>query len=208
MYSYYANNPIIKTLTDEQMEAAYRVRQMQYRIEDIKSHAEDMLANDDLKFAEYKFVCNAAQELAERYIYKYHDCSQAENDVMVSMIRDYCQDHAQEIATMPTEPRMDIPDWARNESLIDQDCIAQWGVILGRPLTSREEYLEIDDEIHEMVLDWYGRDPEEFFTDYPGMVKYRAVPEAKPALNAQINSAEKRSIDGTTQTSPSKETER
>lgn len=135
MYSYYANNPIIKTLTDEQLEAAYRVRQMQYRIEDIKAHAEDMFDRGDLTAAEYAYVCDSAQELAERYIYKFQDCNLAENDVMVNMIGYFCEDHAQEI---------------------NEDSL------------SRE----------------------------------------KASLNAQINSAEKRSIDGTTQTSPSKETER
>jgi len=206
MYSYYANNPIIKKLTGEQLEAAYRVRQMQYRIEDIKAHAEDMLNTDDLKFAEYKFVCNSAQELAERYIYKYQDCSLAENDVMVSMIKDYCEDHAQEIAKMTTVSLSDIPKWACEMEQIDQDCIMQWAIILGRPLASYEEYLAIDNEIHEMILEW--DDPADFFATYPNMKKYRTAPEAKPALNAQINSAEKRSIDGTPQTAPAKETER
>jgi len=82
----------------------------------------------------------------------------------------------------------------------------QWAIILGRPLASYEEYLAIDNEIHEMILEW--DDPADFFATYPNMKKYRTAPEAKPALNAQINSAEKRSIDGTPQTAPAKETER
>lgn len=267
MYSYYANNPIIKTLTDEQMEAVYRVRQMQYRVEDIKAHALDMVDNEDLTFPEFAFVCEAAQTLAERYIYKYHDCNMAENDVMVSMISDYCQDHAQEIEegtrfayNKPVSPSvllkvatgkdfpentsleqvaeimneygfknlwdfclsdMDeamlnleddryllpvsfedpsggypftrifeitqdmaetlwelleaqkaIPEWAQDLDEIDQDCVEQYGVLLGRPLESYAEYIEIDEHIDEMILEW--EDPEEFFAEYPALEQYRA----------------------------------
>lgn len=369
MYSYYANNPIIQTLTDEQLEAAYRVRQMQYRIEDIKAHAEDMFDHGNLTAAEYDFVCKAAPELAERYIYKFQDCSLAENDVMVNMIDYYCQDHAQEIIEMKeqsfntnedcalalfdylkaagkiegteydretilhdinnlrghewlqnmdrsqeTKPFFDyigfpefsgdefafsetvspsaflkiavgqefpedtsfdkvrdvldengfselwdyptdeldeatgnlgedtyllavsfyepdgyfsrifeitaemaerlwalesghnLPAWAQDLDEIDQDCVEQYGVLLGRPLASYAEYIEIDAQVNDMILDY--EDPEKFFAKHPALEKYRAGAGEKAPLDAQIGSAAQRSAGGADTESPAQEPER
>lgn len=96
MYNYYkdtAINAISKYgPTEEEIEAIYRHKQMEYRMEDVKAHAEDMREDEILTDFELELVSNNAELLAERYIYKYQDCSLAENDVMRSMILDYVLD--------------------------------------------------------------------------------------------------------------------
>lgn len=105
MYSYYAETAkkVIPNLTAEEVEAIYRYKQMEYRMEDVKAHAEDMYGDEELTYSEMMYVCNAAEFLAERYIYKYQDCSLAENDVFRGMIRDYVKDEADNIPIIEEE---------------------------------------------------------------------------------------------------------
>ena len=92
MYSLYKNNPIIKKLTSEEIEAVYRYQQMEYRKEDVKNHATDLYYLGDITEEEKELVINNNEILAEKYIYKYHDCNCAENDIMEMVIMDYIND--------------------------------------------------------------------------------------------------------------------
>lgn len=105
MYKYYETTAkkVIPNLSSEEIEAIYRYKQMEYRIEDVKAHANDMYIDEELTYSEMMYVCNAAEFLAERYIYKYHDCSLAENDVFDEMIRDYVKDEANNIPIIEEE---------------------------------------------------------------------------------------------------------
>lgn len=80
-------------LTDEQKEAVYRVKQFEYAVEDVKMHIGNMYDNDTITREEELYALEHVKELAERFIYKCHDCSQAENDVYESMIHDFLRDH-------------------------------------------------------------------------------------------------------------------
>ena len=80
-------------LTDEQKEAVYRTVQFEYTVEDVKMHIGDMYDNDTITREEELYALEHVEELAERFIYKCHDGSQAENDVYESMIHDFLRDH-------------------------------------------------------------------------------------------------------------------
>lgn len=56
---------------------------------------------------------------------------------------------------------------------IDADCILQYEYLLGRKLESYDEYIEIDNQVDEMILEWDNR--EEFFRCYPELEKYRRI---------------------------------
>lgn len=60
--------------------------------------------------------------------------------------------------------------WLKSLSDIDRDCVHQYEYLLGRKLTGHAEYVEIDAQVDEMILEWSSR--EEFFTQYPDLQKY------------------------------------
>ena len=64
-------------------------------------------------------------------------------------------------------------DWLKNVDEIDRDCILQWEYLLGRKLSSYEEYEILDKMVDDMILDWESR--KDFFRDYPELQKYRKV---------------------------------
>lgn len=67
--SQHATEEIVNMLPDEVLEAAYRKRELQYRIQDAKNHAEELgyeISNDD------------AKSIAETFLYNY-DCDLPEN---------------------------------------------------------------------------------------------------------------------------------
>ena len=105
MYTYYQEiaNKVIHTLTNEQIEAIYRYKQMEYRMEDVKNHAENMYNDGELTYSEMVYVCKTADILAERFIYKYEDCSLPENDVFIEMIRNYVSDNIGNIPIIEEE---------------------------------------------------------------------------------------------------------
>lgn len=105
MYNYYAETAkkVIPNLSSEEIEAIYRYKEMEYRMEDVKAHAEDMYNEEELTYSEKVYVCDAAELLAERYLYKYHDCSLAENDVFREMIRNYILDEKDNIPIIEEE---------------------------------------------------------------------------------------------------------
>ena len=105
MYTYYQKiaNKVIPTLTNEQIEAIYRYKQMEYRMEDVKNHAENMYNDGELTYSEMIYVCKSTDILAERFIYKYEDCSLPENDVFIEMIRNYVSDNRDNIPFIEEE---------------------------------------------------------------------------------------------------------
>ena len=105
MYNYYAETAkkVIPNLSSEEIEAIYRYKEMEYRMEDVKAHAEDMYNEEELTYSEKVYVCDAAELLAGRYLYKYHDCSLAENDVFREMIRNYILDEKDNIPIIEEE---------------------------------------------------------------------------------------------------------
>lgn len=107
MYNYYekiAVETISKyDLTMEEIESIYRHKEMEYRMEDVKSHAEDMYSEEELTYSEKVYVCDSAELLAQRYLYKCHDCSLAENDVFREMIRNYVLDEKNNIPIIEEE---------------------------------------------------------------------------------------------------------
>ena len=64
-------------------------------------------------------------------------------------------------------------DWLKSKELIDRDCIHWYEYLLGRKLKDWDEYVEIDKQVDEMVLEFEGR--KEFFEAYPELKKYREV---------------------------------
>ena len=64
-----------------------------------------------------------------------------------------------------------MKDWHKTLDEIDRDCVRQYERFLGRKLKSKTEYIEIDSEVEEMILDFDSA--EEFFAEYPKLKKYK-----------------------------------
>lgn len=62
-------------------------------------------------------------------------------------------------------------DWLNNGDEIDRDCIHRYEYLLGRRLKDYNEYLEIDRQVDEMILEFESR--KEFFKAYPKLKEYR-----------------------------------
>ena len=105
MYNYYEETAkkVIFNLSSDEIEAIYRYKEMEYRTEDVKAHAEDMYGDEELTYSEKIYVCDSAKLLAERYLYKYKDCTLAENDVFREMIRNYVLDEKDNIPIIKEE---------------------------------------------------------------------------------------------------------
>ena len=105
MYNYYEETAkkVIPNLSSDEIEAIYRYKEMEYRMEDVKAHAEDMYGDEELTYSEKVYVCDSAKLLAERYLYKYKDCTLAENDVFREMIRNYVLDKKDNISIIEEE---------------------------------------------------------------------------------------------------------
>lgn len=84
----------------------------------------------------------------------------------------------------------DPSDWKSYLRAVDLDCALQYEEFLGRPLTGKEEYKEIDAQVDEMVLDFESK--EEFFTAYPSLRKYAKPAEAKKPFDSILYGAELR----------------
>ena len=84
---------IRKLLSPEEIERVYRLQQLDYRIQDVKAHAEDMLNKGDITEEEKSFVIEHGVEIAELFLYKYSDCTLAENDVFECLIDNYLTDN-------------------------------------------------------------------------------------------------------------------
>lgn len=64
-------------------------------------------------------------------------------------------------------------DWLNSLDEIDRDCIRRYEYLLGRKLKDWSEYVEIDSQVDEMVLEFESR--KEFFEAYPELKKYKEV---------------------------------
>ena len=84
---------IRKLLSPEEIARVYRLQQLDYRIQDVKAHAEDMLNKGDITEEEKNFVIEHGVEIAELFLYKYSDCTLAENDVFECLIDNYLTDN-------------------------------------------------------------------------------------------------------------------
>lgn len=84
---------IINHLTPEQIEEVYRNQQIESRKDDIKFHAEDLWDNNDISAQDENIIIENREELAKRFIFKYHDCDLPENLVIDQMIIDYLNDY-------------------------------------------------------------------------------------------------------------------
>ena len=96
MYKEFRNIVDSLNLTDEQIEAVYRIKQLEYRIQDVYNHIEDMHINGSLGEDEYFSVKEHAEELAEKFLDKYEDCNIPENDAFEMLINDFISDHLKE----------------------------------------------------------------------------------------------------------------
>lgn len=69
------------------------------------------------------------------------------------------------------EREMAMREWVRNLSEIDQDCVAQYEMLLGRELVDYAEYIEIDSYVNEMILEFETK--QSFFDSYPELKVYQ-----------------------------------
>lgn len=83
---------IYELLTPEEIERIYRIQQLDYRIQDVEAHTEDMLNNGDITKEEKDFILEHTTEIAELFL-KYHDYTLAENDVFECLIDNYLADN-------------------------------------------------------------------------------------------------------------------
>ena len=88
-----SSDEIRKLLSYEEIEKVYRLRQLDYRIQDVEAHAEDMLNKGDITEEENNFVIEHRAEIAKLFLYKYSDCDIAENDVFECLIDNYLTDN-------------------------------------------------------------------------------------------------------------------
>lgn len=63
--------------------------------------------------------------------------------------------------------------WISSLDEIDRDCIHRYEYLLGRKLKDWNEYVEIDKQVDEMILEFDGR--REFFEAYPHLKKYKEI---------------------------------
>lgn len=78
--------------TPEEIEVIYRYQQMKYTIEDANFHIEEFIDWHELSEEEENKLRSYAEEMAERYIYKYQDCSIGENTVWECLVEMYYED--------------------------------------------------------------------------------------------------------------------
>ena len=96
MYKEFRNIVDSLNLTDEQIEAVYRIKQLEYRIQDINDYIEDIYINGYVGADEYYFVKEHAEELAEKFLNKYENCDIPENEALEMLINDFISDHLKE----------------------------------------------------------------------------------------------------------------
>lgn len=80
----------VNSLTDNQLEYAYRLRQHQYHISDAQQHAQDMF--EDTPDILTKFNNEIYDQLATRFENK-HDCDLDDNAQWDAIIQDYAAEH-------------------------------------------------------------------------------------------------------------------
>ena len=96
MYKEFRNIVDSLNLTDEQIEAVYRIKQLEYRIQDINDYIEDIYINGYVGADEYYFVKKHTEELAEKFLNKYENCDIPENEAFEMLISDFISDNLKE----------------------------------------------------------------------------------------------------------------
>lgn len=84
---------IRKLLSDEEIERVYRLQELDYRMQDVEAHAEDLFENEEISEDEMNFAFEHKLEIANLFLYKYSDCDLAENDVFECLIDNYLDDN-------------------------------------------------------------------------------------------------------------------
>lgn len=62
-------------------------------------------------------------------------------------------------------------NWLKDIDEIDRDCILKYEYLLGRKLKDYNEYLEVDGQVDEMILEFQSR--KEFYKAYPELKEYK-----------------------------------
>ena len=78
--------------TKQEIEEIFRYQEMQYTIQDANWHIEEFVDWKELPKEEADELYSYAEEMAERYLYKYADCSVAENAVWEELVRRYYEE--------------------------------------------------------------------------------------------------------------------
>lgn len=86
------NEEIEKRLTPDEIEQVFRYQQMKYAIEDAKWHIEELVDWKDIPKEEADELYSYAEEMADRYLNKYADCSLPENAVWEELVRRYYEE--------------------------------------------------------------------------------------------------------------------
>ena len=86
------NKEIEAKYTPEEIEAIFRYQEMKYTIEDANFHIDEFIDWHDLSKEEENKLRSYAEEMAERYLYKYQDCSIGENIVWEHLVEMYYDD--------------------------------------------------------------------------------------------------------------------
>jgi hypothetical protein len=64
-------------------------------------------------------------------------------------------------------------DWLKCLDELDRDCVHQYEYLLGRKLKDYNEYVEIDKQVDDMILDFESR--KDFYKEYPELKKYKKI---------------------------------
>lgn len=83
------NKEIEGKYTPEEIEAIYRYQKMKYAIEDANCHIDDFVDWHEMSVEEEEKLRSYAEEMAERYLYKFKDCSLPENSVWEHLVEIY-----------------------------------------------------------------------------------------------------------------------
>lgn len=83
------NREIEEKYTPEEIEAIFRYQEMKYTIEDANFHIEEFVDWHELSEEEAQKLYSYVEEMAERYLYKYQDCSSPENTVWECLVEMY-----------------------------------------------------------------------------------------------------------------------
>ena len=86
------NYNIIKGLSQEQIEQAYRYQRLKNATEDVRYHIHDLESSGEITGVQSLFLKYDAPGIAETYLDKYQDSDLAENDVYRELIRNYLED--------------------------------------------------------------------------------------------------------------------
>jgi len=94
--AYLTNKEIEEKYTYEEVESIFRYQLLKYTIEDANFHIDEFCDWHDLTKEKEDKLRSYAAEMAERYLYKYQDCSLPENAVWEHLVEMYYEDKVDE----------------------------------------------------------------------------------------------------------------